>query len=484
MTAINPREKRSVRDVLTKSFSSTQNLLRVNDSTISTNKLGISAEAVSITAIASGTGTASLEFAPIYDSLGVFLSSGTTDTSFSISSGTALSREVSWRNDLDDGGQIALLSAGEYAIDYDSGKIRYAKDTGNTDSSITVQYTTRQLNTEITAGSVTMSQNVKQWDGNLVSLNTGAADAGTLRVALGTGGNLAVISDPDGSTVTTATTTSGTALNVRIASGTITADLTATDDSVQIYGYDTEAGGIQAIETTTVGAVEIDLLSLGSGTAISSGSGVAEAGTLRVVNADDDLNLAAINTNTTIIKSAFVDDGATFTEGSGTVGLIGGFYNSAVTNLSSGSAGVVSLTQERRLNVRAEGYDTGTDSNKVFEVSPINQAYSVDTLVDAGGTVGSFFVDMQGYKQLTLQFMTMTDTEARLFASVDPDEAGADTGDYVDISTAYLSAGTVPADENSMVIIDNGSAFKWIKVTLTDDGGGSMAHTIHSMKNY
>ena len=127
---------------------------RVSDATISTNKLSITAEAVSLSAGAAGTtGVVGLDKASIYDSTGTRLGK-VGDTSFSWVTGTVLTTEIIYRVDLTDTEQFALMSNGEYAIDYDLGRIRYKKAT--TGTSDTCNYTTRQLNAELTAGTTSL----------------------------------------------------------------------------------------------------------------------------------------------------------------------------------------------------------------------------------------------------------------------------------------------------------------------------------------
>ena len=124
--------------------------LRVTDTTVSTNKLSISAESVSFTAGAAGTtGVVTLDKAPIFNSDGGKV--GQVDsTSFAWVTGTILVTEVAFNHRQTDAVQLAAMANGEYAIDYDLGRIRYKKNT--TGTSDTCNYTSRQLNVELTAG--------------------------------------------------------------------------------------------------------------------------------------------------------------------------------------------------------------------------------------------------------------------------------------------------------------------------------------------
>lgn len=129
--------------------------VRVNDSTVSTNKLAISAESVSFAVGAAGTtGVVTLDKAPIYNVDGGFIGR-LGDTSFAWITGTILITEVAYLSTSTDTAQLAVLAQGEYAMDYDNGRIRYCKKTNGT--SDTCNYTSRQLNIEITGGTPTLS---------------------------------------------------------------------------------------------------------------------------------------------------------------------------------------------------------------------------------------------------------------------------------------------------------------------------------------
>jgi len=226
-------------------------------------------------------------------------------------------------------------------------------------------------------------------------------------------------------------------------------------------------------------ALKTDLSSV-AGTATNVNGGNRDAGTQTVTLADDDPAVASLAT----MDAAIYADSATFTAASDSGMAVGGTYEAAETAVSDGEFVVARYTDVGHLKTRADGYDLATDSQKVFEVSPLNMQYESGTLVTAGAAATSFYVNMEGAKQLTLQFMTMTDTLVTIHASVDPDEIGDGSGDYVDVTNAYYGAASVPADTDSMVIIDAPTAFRWVKITTADDGGGSMDHTIHYMRNY
>lgn len=142
------RSDREYRKFISAGTDESKTSVRVNDSTTASNKLSISAEAATFSAGAAGTtGVIGLDKAPVYNDTGTHIGD-TADTSFSWVTGTVLTTEVKYQNRLTDAAQFALMSNGEYAIDYDTGKIRYQKATSGT--SDTCNYTTRQTNIEVT----------------------------------------------------------------------------------------------------------------------------------------------------------------------------------------------------------------------------------------------------------------------------------------------------------------------------------------------
>ena len=130
-------------------------VVKVNDMSQASNQLSVSGESITFSAGAAGTtGVVALDKAPVMDSSGAILGSS-SDTSFAWVTGTILTTEVAWNYDVADSTQLATLSNGEYAVDYATGKIRYAKaTTGTTD---TCNYTTRQTNIQVTTAAAAAS---------------------------------------------------------------------------------------------------------------------------------------------------------------------------------------------------------------------------------------------------------------------------------------------------------------------------------------
>ena len=233
-------------------------LQRVNDSTVSTNQLAVSGETVTFSGGAAGkTGVVALDVAPVYNStgseLGHYTSGSDNDTSFAWVTGTVLTTQVKWRDDLTDTEQLATLSNGEFALNHDTGKIRYCKAT--TGTSDTCNYTTRMMNIDVTGSSVTASQNVSQLNGNTIAVDNGASSTGTQRVTLASDGT-GVIKVWDGTNQMPTMDASARRGYVQITDGTTSVDVTTSNEMEVATVHKnkptiTSATGAAGITTTT-----------------------------------------------------------------------------------------------------------------------------------------------------------------------------------------------------------------------------------------
>jgi len=283
----------------------------------------------------------------------------------------------------------------------------------------------------------------------------------------------------------------------------ISGDVNVDNTSLSTTGYIGKASGTNADFTTAYAAATQILLS-----GFPSGISAIEAddvvsiqqvdttGAVTNTYTRDDITLSSDGTTLTVAGAAFaaadtfivttniarpssgadVDD-TVFTPASGQGQVIMGVVTTDEVGVAD--KGAIGMTVGRSMKVRDDAYDSLTQSNKTAEVNPLNMQYVNETLADGASTATSYYVNMLGAKQLTLQFMTMTDTTATISFTVDPDET-----DYVDVTLTYAGAAAVPADANAIVIIDTPHAIRKVKITTTDDGGGAMAYTIYALRNY
>lgn len=121
---------------------------QINIPSHSTVNLSITGEVFTVAAGAAGTtGNTKLAYAPVYDSNGTDIGNE-SDSSVSFTTGTVLTTEIKYREDLTDAEQYALMDNGDYAINYHTGKVRYKKAT--TATSDVVAYSARHTGTIIT----------------------------------------------------------------------------------------------------------------------------------------------------------------------------------------------------------------------------------------------------------------------------------------------------------------------------------------------
>jgi len=192
---------------------------RVMDVNAGSTKSAITGESISLAAGAAGTtGVTSTAQTPVLDSSGTRIGD-VNDTSFAWVTGTVLTTLVDYNFDQDDATQLAAMNDGEYAIDHNTGRIRYKKDT--TATSDTANYTTKALTTGSSSG--TSDVNLEEVAGTATDVNNGSVSAGTQRVTLADDGT-GVIKVWDGTnTADVNTIQSGT--NIRGDKGLTTASL-------------------------------------------------------------------------------------------------------------------------------------------------------------------------------------------------------------------------------------------------------------------
>ena len=126
---------------------------------------------------------------------------------------------------------------------------------------------------------------------------------------------------------------------------------------------------------------------------------------------------------------------------------IGGEYRASDTTYTDGDATVAQSDINGHLKVRARGYDAGTDSQKVFEVSPVSQQFVSESLVDTTNLAAdtnyypsSTGATMDGYSDLSLtgKFIDADGTVTlTIEATNDEDTSG---GDWIDITKAFYDA--------------------------------------------
>jgi hypothetical protein len=222
--------------------------------------------------------------------------------------------------------------------------------------------------------------------------------------------------------------------------------------------------------------------------AVDIGAGNVDTLTPRVTLATDDAGVAFLST---IDTSLLTVSGAVALDDSSlapfpSILLSGGEYRASATEYADGDAAILQTDINGNLKVRTNGYDSGTDSNKVFEVNPISDHHVEETLVEnateADGT-NYYYVDMDGYKNFSAQIevipgsgsMTVT-----LEATNQDDGTVAASCTYQDVTTALTGVASTIVDD--FWIVNTPTAFKYLRyktVSATgaaDDAGITIYH--------
>jgi len=170
-------------------------------------------------------------------------------------------------------------------------------------------------------------------------------------------------------------------------------------------------------------------------------------------------------------------DDASFTAGSEIVTPVSGFYDSTESEVTDGRTGAFGMTAKRRMKVRDEAFDTGTGSNKEFEINPLSDHHEESTLAAVtNGTDATYayYVDMDGYRNFALQTTlsggsgtcTMT-----VEATLQDDGTAAASCTYVDVTTALFGAASYTA--SGYHAVDTPVPIKYLKVKIVASTGGA-----------
>ncbi len=151
---------------------------------------------------------------------------------------------------------------------------------------------------------------------------------------------------------------------------------------------------------------------------------------------------------------------------------------SAKTDADGDYSGI-SVDDVGYLYSRLRGYDTGSDSNKSFEVAPIWNQHVEETIADVTNETDAttnYFIDMDGYSGLNLQLIisggsgTMTVTVA---ASAQDDGTAAASVTYRDVTNDVFGAASFTA---STYLFDDAKVLggaKFVRIQTVSSTGGS-----------
>ena len=251
---------------------------------------------------------------------------------------------------------------------------------------------------------------------------------------------------------------------------------TVADDAAD-YSYATPITGGGAGD-------KVDLIKVG-GTAVNVGGGNRDAGTQTVTLADDDPATVSL----ALIDDAVFADEAAYALGTNKGLAIFGQYTAAGDNVADGQTGVFAMTIDRHLHVQTDGYDTGTDSIKGFEVSPISthhiEASTTLTNVE-NATPQHVYLDMDGYRNWGAQWAKSggADTYAlTIEATIQDDGTAAASCSYIDVTADWFGVASWTA--SGLIQADETISAKYVRLKFTTAGAGNDADfVIYTKKLY
>jgi len=190
---------------------------------------------------------------------------------------------------------------------------------------------------------------------------------------------------------------------------------------------------------------------------------------------NEDEAMAAAQAGYTVHSQATTFDGAAFPTTGDTEG-------DAVPFASSGQ-GVqfVTLVSDDGSDYgQIKGYDSGTDSNKSFEVSPLSSHHSEETLADVTNETNATtnrFIDMDGYRNVGIHFEKTggADSVTLTLQASNQDDGTAPSSitAWIDVTSDLTGSASFTADE--FIMVDTPVPIKWIRVQTVSAGGANDA---------
>jgi hypothetical protein len=247
------------------------------------------------------------------------------------------------------------------------------------------------------------------------------------------------------------------------------ASLAAIDaDTTTIAGDTTTLVSATSIENTPVAATPV-VLNMGG-----------EYNATPVTLDDGDAGIVALDSFGRInISGSVIDDAAQVATPS--MLNVGGEYRASATTYTDGDATVLQSDINGHLKVRANGYDSGTDSNKVFEVNPISDHYGFETLAEVtDGTDASspfsYYVDMRGKRTFALQYELNGGTAGAgpagvtLTIEASCEDAASGSASFLDVTANWFGAASFVAapgaTDSDILERDTPTAVTWVKVVI------------------
>lgn len=253
----------------------------------------------------------------------------------------------------------------------------------------------------------------------------------------------------------------------------------ATTGTSDTANYDTRQTNIEITGSTSTVTPNVNINQV-AGTSTNVNGGNRDAGTQTTTLADDDPAVTALEImddwdNAASDGASVSGDVAHDAVDAGEPVKVGGYASSTAPTAVAGADRVNAwFDLNGRQQVTAQGYDSGTDSMKSFEVSPLSSHHVEETATltnVANATPEYIYIDMDGYRYVSIQIAALTGTDTQTFTlemtNQDDGTAAADCT-YQDVTQALTGVASVTAV--SYWIIDTALAGKYLRVKDTTSG--------------
>lgn len=149
---------------------------------------------------------------------------------------------------------------------------------------------------------------------------------------------------------------------------------------------------------------------------------------------------------------------------------------------------VVGIDGTKRQQVRSEAFTIATQSERVEEIDPLDQRYVPDILADAASvaqaTTVDFYLDMAGYRFMTIQWIPADANFILLVEMTDEDNGTAPAAcDYTDVTLALFGAATFTATQ--FLFLDVPTFVKYVHIDVTRPAAvGTSTHKLYTRRGW
>jgi hypothetical protein len=149
---------------------------------------------------------------------------------------------------------------------------------------------------------------------------------------------------------------------------------------------------------------------------------------------------------------------------------------------------VVGIDGTKRQQVRSEAFTIATQSERTEEIDPLDQRYVPDILADgasvAQATTVDFYLDMAGYRFMTIQWIPADANFILLVEMTDEDNGTAPAScDYTDVTLALFGAATFTATQ--FLFLDVPTFVKYVHIDVTRPAAvGTSTHKLYTRRGW